>query len=282
MSENLIQKDAYGSYEIIVKGQPKKYSFILSAYNAHSFIRKAIESIATQTFDDFELVIVNDGSSDDTLAEIKSSLNTIDNYVLVNQPNIGLTKTLNRAVMLARGEWLVRQDADDTSLPDRLENVDFAIGEECDFYVTKAQVISEKGVVSLCPRDIYLKKGVVTRASLLFGNPFIHGTFVMRRSTFLKYKYNNDFRYAQDYELLLRLLAAGEIIKVLPFATYRFERHSGAIGALRFEAQTVCAREALESNGVSSNKLLVLHDGKISRYFIVLFREIYLGLRNVC
>lgn len=94
-----------------------KVSVIMSVYNEEMYLRLALESILTQTFADFELIIVNDGSSDGTEEIIRSCRDP--RIRLVNQENSGLTKSLNRALSLARGDYIARMDGDDISERER-------------------------------------------------------------------------------------------------------------------------------------------------------------------
>ena len=99
-------------------------SVIMSAYNAEKYISQTIKSVLNQTFIDFEFLIFNDGSKDKT-EEIIGSYG--DHRIKsVNQSNIGLTKTLNKALALSQGEYIARMDADDICEPARLQKqVDF-------------------------------------------------------------------------------------------------------------------------------------------------------------
>jgi glycosyltransferase involved in cell wall biosynthesis len=108
---HVMSKDSHDSHKV---------SVIMSVYNGEQFLRKAIESILNQTFKDFEFIIINDGSTDKT-QEIVDSYKDPRIVVIKNQQNIGLPKSLNKGLEIARGEYIARMDADDISLPDRLE-----------------------------------------------------------------------------------------------------------------------------------------------------------------
>ncbi|MBA7555263.1 Undecaprenyl-phosphate 4-deoxy-4-formamido-L-arabinose transferase [subsurface metagenome] len=94
-------------------------SVIMPCYNGAQYLREAIESILNQTFHDFEFVIINDGSTDAS-QEIIDSFND-DRMLVIQQKNMGITKSLNKGLEMARGEYIARQDADDISFPDRFE-----------------------------------------------------------------------------------------------------------------------------------------------------------------
>ena len=93
-----------------------KVTVLMSVYNSEKFLRESINSILEQTFKDFEFLIINDGSTDSS-REIILSYNDPRITLFDNKNNIGLTKSLNKGLDLAKGEYIARQDADDISLP---------------------------------------------------------------------------------------------------------------------------------------------------------------------
>ena len=95
-----------------------KISVIMPAYNAEKYLREAIDSILGQTFTDFELIVINDCSRDDTEQIILSYQDPRIVY-LKNEKNLGVAGTLNRGLEVARGAYIARMDADDRSVPDR-------------------------------------------------------------------------------------------------------------------------------------------------------------------
>ena len=99
---------------------PPAVSVVMSCYNASRFLAEAIESILRQTFTDFEFIIIDDGSTDDTLDIIRTYAQTDPRIVVIEKANTGLADSLNVGIGAARGEWIARQDADDVSFPDRL------------------------------------------------------------------------------------------------------------------------------------------------------------------
>ncbi|MFC5283377.1 glycosyltransferase family 2 protein [Pedobacter alpinus] len=92
-------------------------SVVMSVYNAEPFLKEAIESILNQTFKKFEFIVVNDGSTDNSL-DVINSFND-DRIVLIDQENIGLSRSLNKGVFISKGKFIARMDADDISLPER-------------------------------------------------------------------------------------------------------------------------------------------------------------------
>lgn len=181
-------------------------SVIMSAYNAEKYISQTIQSVLDQTFADFEFLIFNDGSKDRT-EDIIRSFND-GRIKLVNQQNIGLTKTLNKALALAQGEYIARMDADDICEPPRLEKqVSFLNSHpEISLCGTWAKMIDADGN--------YIKnynvpiKHYDIKKRLLLHCPMIHPSVMFRRKIFEEIGgYDESFRFAQDYEYWTRILA---------------------------------------------------------------------------
>ena len=133
--------------------QLPKISLIMSVYNGEDYLAEAIESVLNQTFRDFELIVINDCSTDST-PEILNGFQERDNRVKVhtNEVNLRLPSSLNKAISLAKGKYVARMDADDICLPDRLEkqydfmesHPDVALSS-CRFMTLKNGVISSGG-----------------------------------------------------------------------------------------------------------------------------------------
>ena len=125
-----------------------RVSVIMPAYNASDFIREAVDSILAQTFGDFELIILNDGSTDDTQAIVESYED--ERIRLVNKANSGVASTLNEGLKLAKGEFIWRHDADDISLPQKLERQIQFMEEhpEFDLCATQIAFMTERGKVA--------------------------------------------------------------------------------------------------------------------------------------
>ncbi|MHA1338270.1 MAG: glycosyltransferase family 2 protein [Promethearchaeota archaeon] len=184
--------------------QPK-VSIIMAVYNEENIIKKAINSILNQSFKNFELIIINDCSSDNTLKKIEELLKEKDHRIKVinNKVNIGLTKSLNKAIKIARGKYIARQDADDYSLPKRLEKQIKFLDDHPDyaFCGTEAFVKQNKhaGV------KYYRYKEIFNR--LILYDCFYHSTIMIRRNVFnICGIYDENYFYGQDYELWCRII----------------------------------------------------------------------------
>jgi len=182
-------------------------SVIMPVYNGELYLADAIESILNQTYENIELIIINDGSTDDSLSIIKKYAAEDKRIVNVSRENKGLIKTLNECVQMSKGEYIARMDSDDISLPYRLEmQIKLMVGSCLDVCGCHYSVINKYGKyidTVYVPLDdnsllLYLIQGV----------PFAHGAAVIRKG-FLE---DNELsyglggvKYAEDKALWIRI-----------------------------------------------------------------------------
>lgn len=178
----------------------------MPVHNGQRFLREAIESILCQTCSDFEFLIINDGSTDNS-RDIVLSFDDARIRLVDNPTNIGLTKSLNQGLQLAKSEYITRQDADDISYPTRLEReVQFMDRHpEIILLGTRARAIDERGK----PKKIELRipTGLLAiRWFLMFQNAFIHSSVMFRRMVIWEKLggYDESISRAQDYEMWSR------------------------------------------------------------------------------
>lgn len=202
-------------------------SVIMSVYNGERYLREAIESILRQDFRDFEFLIMNDGSTDNS-ASILWEYETKDPRVKVyNQENKGLNKSLNKLIAESSGRYLARMDADDISEPARLSiQVEYMERHpECAFVVGGSLVMDGDGTVI---NGKYLIDDDAKLRMILFSgerNPFTHGSIVFRKDHLLDIGIIYRFRYSQDFDLLLRLASKHKIGSVEKIV-YRYREGS--------------------------------------------------------
>jgi glycosyltransferase involved in cell wall biosynthesis len=159
-----------------------KVSIIMSVYNGLPYLHEAIESILSQTFRDFEFIIINDGSTDGT-KEILEQYSGIDKkIVLVHQRNMGLTLSLNKALSIANGMYIARQDADDISLSHRIQMQVSFLDKYPDVGLlgTGIETIGEKtkkGKIFIYPEE---HKMLVESWLLKLRDPFPHTSVMFR------------------------------------------------------------------------------------------------------
>ncbi len=179
-------------------------SVIMSAYNAEKHISNSIESILSQSYQNFEFLIMDDGSTDNTSKIITSYMKTDTRIKLFNnKSNIGLTKSLNFLINQANGEYLARQDSDDVSDSKRFElQLNFMITNNLQASTTRAKIKNTNNKIP--GYSYYLPHKVLMK----FKNPFIHGTLIIKKSLMQTVGlYDEDYYFAQDYKLFADLLS---------------------------------------------------------------------------
>ena len=244
-------------------------SVVISVYNGEKHLRESVESVLNQTFTDFEFIIVNDGSTDASL-EIIKSYDDERIQIINNEENIGLTKSLNKALKQAQGEYIARQDADDISLPNRLElQLEFLEKHpEVALLGTGVYVINENGD-TVEKRIMHPKP----KKSLLKGNRFIHGSVMFRKSVIDELgAYNETLKYSQDYELWLRMSKKYDV-RNLTAPLYKLRMHRDSILSRKMEEQqmyAVLARK-LAMREIKEEILLNLKD--VSSLYEILSRD---------
>jgi|TARA_B100000315_G_scaffold247651_1_gene276658 glycosyltransferase involved in cell wall biosynthesis len=191
----------------------------MSVYNGEKYLRESIESILKQTFIDFVFLIINDGSTDAS-REIILSYNDPRIRLIENDENIGLASSLNKGLDIAEGKYIARMDADDISMPNRLEEqVNFMNGNpEVGVCGTTAHFIDSKGkVLHLGYNGKVMCRDEDMKAQLLFRPCFLHPTVIYRskllRGNGIIYEVVHG-RYSQDYHLWYRLSTLCEFANI--------------------------------------------------------------------
>ena len=192
-------------------------SVLLSTYNSEETLGKSINSLLNQTYKNLEILISDDGSTDST-KEICKKFQLKDERILLfsNKKNIGLTKSLNNLDQKASGSLIARHDADDISLPGRIEE--------------QIQFMKKKGLDAVTTRSL-VKQNNKKRPGISFyipdkllinrKNPFIHGTLIIKKNVFQEIGYYDErFYFAQDYKLFYDLLNKGYKVRTLNKALY--------------------------------------------------------------
>lgn len=193
----------------------KKISVIMSAYNASNSIENSINSILNQSYTNFEFLIIDDQSIDNTFEIIRNySLKDKRIKIFQNNVNLGLTKSLNILIDYAEGEILARQDSDDISLKNRFEK---QISFFNKYKVVTARSSSIQSGKKIPGKSFYLPTSITTK----YKNPYIHGTMMIEKCCMLELgKYDETFLYAQDYKLFLELIKRGIKIKSINKVLY--------------------------------------------------------------
>lgn len=181
-------------------------SVVMSVYNGEKFLSEAVSSILNQTLRDFEFIIIDDGSTDKSLEILNKFAGVDERIKLISWENKGLIYSLNEGVKMAQGEYIARMDADDISIPNRLEKqLKYAQEKGLAVCGTWASMINEDGEdigIMDYPPSV---KGI--KSYTLSHNPFIHSSVIFRKDVFEKVGgYNKRFKYIEDYELWSRIV----------------------------------------------------------------------------
>ncbi len=183
------------------------FSVIMSVFNSEIFLSEAIESILNQTLTNFEFIIIDDGSTDNSSSIIQNYARKDPRIKLVeNNINIGLARSLNKGIELANGKYIARMDADDISIPNRFEKQYHYLENNQNIYVVGSNYknIDENG--NQKQQSEKLESPNQIRWGLFFSNQMAHPTVMMRTDLFKKYGYfYNPFPYTQDYDLWIRI-----------------------------------------------------------------------------
>jgi glycosyltransferase involved in cell wall biosynthesis len=208
-----------------------KISVVLAVYNGEKYLKEAIDSVLFQTFTDFELVIINDGSTDSTSGIILGYRDPRIVY-LENETNKGLIYSLNRGLSVSRGKYIARMDGDDVALSKRLQlQYDYLethpeigiCGSNIEaFFSTK-----RKSMIVRFPETDEL-----IRAFILFQSPFCHPAVMMRKELIEKnnLRYPGEFLHAEDYALWIALLKYTKAYNI-PQTLLRYRIHEKSITA---------------------------------------------------
>ncbi len=230
-------------------GECPKVSVLMSVYNGERYLREAILSILCQTWTDYEFLIIDDGSTDDS-REIISSFDDPRICLVDNPTNIGLAESLNRGLELARGELIARQDADDISHPARLERqVDFLTSHPTVALLgTQRRIIDQRGNLLPFLRPQVPLTNVAIKWCLMFENAFIHTSVMYYRKVAWDQMRGYDGRFVrcEDYELWSRIVEK-HAVRNLSQVLVDYRRHSDSITAQK-QIYNVWLKKVISTN----------------------------------
>ncbi|MCC5838545.1 MAG: glycosyltransferase [Opitutales bacterium] len=222
-------------------------SVLLPVYNAERYLKTAVSSILGQTFLDFELIIINDGSTDSTAAILDRIAGSDTRVRLVHRANQGYSRCLNQALGMARAPLLARMDADDESLPDRFATQVAFLDTHPEIVAVSGQWIriDPNGRVLSDTRDLPTGHDAIVN-ELLKGYGVMPHPGVMMRADAVRQVggYRVEFEPAEDLDLWLRLADIGRLAN-LDKHLLRYRLHPGATSSARREEQRESARRAV-------------------------------------
>ena len=224
-----------------------KVSVVIPVHNGEKYLAQAIESVLVQTFRDFELLIVDDGSTDGSHAIMDRCARRDARIRILSQANRGVSAAGNLGFEKARGEWVSRLDADDLFLPDKLQRQVAFIRQHPDVRIvgTLGYFINHAGrIIGLVNSD-----GPFTRAEFERmagrGEPvfFVHSSTLMHRQTVLAAGgYREQFVQAEDVDLWLRMAEKGHLLLKMPEPLLLYRLHGESLTMKRNAEQKRCHR----------------------------------------
>jgi glycosyltransferase involved in cell wall biosynthesis len=230
------------------------FSFIVPAHNAAAYVQDALASMMAQSFTDFECIVIDDGSSDETPRILRRMAATDSRLKVVSRPNRGLVATLNELISLARGRYLARMDADDRCHPDRLARQFEFLEAQPDCVAVGANVtmIDPSGRKLKLHRLPSGHEAIVNELLEGNGGAMIHPAVTIRASALAKTgPYSTEYAgYGEDWDLYLRLSQNGRLANLgeplldyrLHHKSYNHTRREAAFTNFRLQVNTHRAR----------------------------------------
>lgn len=251
-------------------------SVVMSAHNAEKYVGQSIDSILNQTYKKFEFLIVEDASTDSTPTLLKDFKKKDKRIIIIqNQKNIGLTKSLNKALKFARGKYVIRIDADDWAYPKR-----FAL--QVNLMLRHPHVVVSGSYVEVCNKDLkvkYIRKyhrdDESIRKHIFRYSPFAHPATVWRSDVLKKERYNERMTVSQDYELYFRVGKYGKFMN-LNKPLLKLRMHDKSISATMNDIQ-------LKNTVLIRLSAVLLHGYQMTKFdkFYNFLQEVFIVLLPV-
>lgn len=218
---------------------PPVLSVILPVFNAKQFVEHAVVSILQQSYSNFELIIIDDGSFDGTTDILKRLSSQNARIVLFVRENRGLVASLNEGIRMAQGEFIARMDADDFALPQRFaDQIAYLHRTGYDLCGTAVQCFGKSELVWRYPST-----PAEVEVQLLFDSPYAHPSTMCKASLYKTLGYRNVFAGAEDYDLWQRAWQLGAKGANLPEVLLRYRVHDAQISNAQKVHQRLLADE---------------------------------------
>ena len=225
----------------LAKARPR-VAVVMSVHNGEPYLKAAIDSILSQTFEDFHFIIIDDGSMDRT-ADIVRRYAQLDKRVqLVKQSNIGLTASLNKGIAMSDAEFIARMDGDDIAVSNRLERQVLMLQDRLDLVAcgTSYHAIDANGC-RLNTRYTEKCHEQIDTENMLGNTAMAHPTMMFRRTVFEEVGgYDESYQTCQDLDLQLKFAEAGGLVNLSePLLHYRWHDRNVSISKIKQQDQDV-------------------------------------------
>ena len=258
--------------------KPLLISVVLPIYNGENTSKLAIDSVLNQTYSNFELIIINDGSTDNTKQIIESY--TDERIVVINQENLGLAKSLNKGIKIAKGPYIARMDADDICYPQRFERQieKFQQNPELSVVGTWVKVRYSDGSTAIKRRP---KSHTDILKHIVKINPFSHSSVMIKKSDLINVDLYNEKRdgsktvLVEDYDLWVKLIKSGSKLANIDEVLMENLIHSNSIMGSRNLYKNLKQK--------IGTRLIVIKELNLSALnYLTLFPVIFLALLQAC
>jgi glycosyltransferase involved in cell wall biosynthesis len=247
-----------------------RVSVHMPVYNSERYLDEAVGSIRAQTFEDWELIVIDDGSTDGSLAVLERHADADPRVRLANRENRGIGVTRNECLSLARGEFFAAMDSDDISHPERLERqVEYLDNHhDCVAVGTRVRLIDPDGS-EIRDWSEFVTHEEIDRAHLAgHGGAMTHPASMFRRQALVDLGgYRSELDPAEDFDLFLRLGEVGKLHN-LPEVHFSYRQHLQSAGHARHACQRAgfwrAIQEAHERRGLPIPQLPAVGDEKIA------------------
>lgn len=187
-------------------------SVIIPVYNAEKFLANAILSVIGQSYNNLEIIIINDCSADSSFSILKQFQQKDQRIIILeNNDNLGISKTLNKGIVSSKGKYIARMDADDVCFKDRIEKQVNFLEQNLNIAICGGSFLKIDEHDKVIGKISYPVNDAELRAELLFYCPFAHPTMMIRKSSLDATGLYNDLAPAEDYELWLQMAEKFEI-----------------------------------------------------------------------
>lgn len=250
-------------------------SIIMSTYNDENYLSESIDSILSQSFEDFEFIIINDGSTDGTQMIIDEYAEKDCRIVSIYHENLGLTKSLNKGLKIASGEFIARQDSDDISHPDRIKRQYEFMEANTQTFVcfcwTKVidELGDEIGEIRFSTKPERIKKTLKKGKNI-----YTHGSAMFRKKQILDLGgYSSEFKISQDFDLWLRLLNNNVQLGAVDSVLYNWRLNPNSISLMKSDEQRKSGMISLQNNVKMKNiSVKKVRDPILHHYHNIYFR----------